>query len=720
MRSNLEKIQLNLNSLPSENESFEHERHDEDNHFYPLATKETLISAGETTNLTSVPLLKLPISTFDSPSLNNNIPDVSNLVDLLLWRSAHQPEQKAYTFLEDGENESASLTYGELDLRAKVIAAQLQSLKMSGERALLLYNPGLEFIMAFFGCLYANVIPVPVYPPRRNQNLSRLQDIVSDAGAKLALTSSSILGNIEKQFAEIPDLASVCWLTSDAKSGLLGFNSQEDDPNCQSRKVNFPDGFPDKITNFSEDKWHKPKLDGNSLAFLQYTSGSTSKPKGVMVSHQNLLVNSADLDRGWEHDEHSVIVTWLPTFHDLGLIYGVMQPLYRGIPCYMMAPVAFLQSPIRWLKAITRYGGTHSGAPNFAYQLCCEKIKDEQKPDLDLSSWKMALNGAEPVRADVLKKFIEEFDDSKCGKDRGFKPTAFCPGYGLAEATLKVTAVRSKDDYQLLKVKSSALRNNQVVLVNDGDEDSQILVGSGYTEIDTEIKIVNPDTLIECSIDQVCEIWVAGKTVTQGYWQNSAKTKETFHAHIADTKEGPFLRTGDLGFIKNKELFVTGRFKDLIVIRGKNHYPQDIEQTVENSHEAIIFNHSAAFTLEIKEEDKLIIVAEVERRYRIRRQKSKEIIKGEEKRKTGDRRQNQEPVEQFFAPDLQNKPVFEEIISNIRQNVARNHGLQVHQIVLIRFGTIPRTSSGKIQRYACQNAFLEGTLNIIYDSERRT
>lgn len=335
--------------------------------------------------------------------------EFATLVELLRWRALHQPDQPAYTFLVDGETEEAHLTYGELDRQSRCIGALLQNLGATGERALLLYPPGLEFIAAFFGCLYAGVVAVPAYPPRFNQSMSRLQDIVADAHATVVLTTTSILSNLKQWEAEAPELAALHWLATD-----------------------------NVVSTLAED-WQEPAVGSNTLAFLQYTSGSTATPKGVMVSHGNLLHNSAYIDHNWEHTTDSVLVTWLPHFHDMGLIYGIIQPLYKGFRCFMMPPVSFVQRPIRWLQAISRYKATHSCAPNFAYELCVRKVTPQQRSTLDLSSWRIAFNGAEPVRQETLQSFVEAF------KTCGFSWSAFCPSYGLAEATLKVSAVRKMD-----------------------------------------------------------------------------------------------------------------------------------------------------------------------------------------------------------------------------------------------------------------------------------
>jgi acyl-CoA synthetase (AMP-forming)/AMP-acid ligase II len=566
--------------------------------------------------------------------------EFSTLVDALGKRARHQPDKKAYTFLKDGEIETDTLNYQELERLARAIAAQLQSFNASGQRALLLYQPGLEFIAAFFGCLYAGVIAVPVYPPRANQLMSRLLAIATDAEATFALTTTSVLANTQHWLLQNPELGQLHWLATD------GINVD------------------------MAQSWYEPIVSSDTLAFLQYTSGSTGTPKGVMVSHGNLLSNCADLDLGWNHTPDSIIVTWLPTFHDMGLIYGVIEPLYKGCSCYMMPPVSFLHKPVRWLQAISIYKGTHSGAPNFAYDLCVRKITSEQKATLDLRSWQMALNGAEPVRADVLQRFAETF------KPCGFDLTAFCAGYGLAEATLKVAAARSQDSPVFLQVDADALAQNRVMEARLDSQNVQTLVGCGRSEIDTEIAIVHPESFTKCQAAEVGEIWISGSTVAVGYWRKPQQTQETFQATLKDTDSRTFLRTGDLGFIKDGELFVTGRLKDAIIIEGRNHYPQDIELTVENSHPALRKSCGAAFAVEVKGKEQLVVVQEVERSY-LRRLDVNEVV------------------------------------GNIRQAVSVEHDIRVYTVVLVKTGTIPKTSSGKIQRQACRQKFVNHTLDVL-------
>jgi acyl-CoA synthetase (AMP-forming)/AMP-acid ligase II len=565
----------------------------------------------------------------------------STLVDLLRYRGTHQSNQTAYTFLYNGETETGSLTYGELEQQSRVIASQLQKQGLTdGDRALLLYPPGLEFISAFFGCLYAGVVAVPTNINWHNEKQSRLQSILLDAEAKVALTTTSLLLNMKERFAQMSKLAALQWIVTD----------------------NIVDNLE---TNFS-----KIPLSGKTLAYLQYTSGSTSQPKGVMVSHNNLLCNLEDLDLGWEHTSDSVIVTWLPTFHDMGLIYGIFQPLYKGFPCYMMSPMAFLQRPLRWLQAISRYKATHSGAPNFAYQLCIDKIPPELRTTLDLSCWRVALNGAELVRYDLIKRFSKAF--APCG----FNITTFCPGYGLAEATLKVTAVQVGASPKSFRAQAEALEKNRVKEATQDTQMVRTLVGCGWSKIDTKIIIVHPESLTQCPAEEVGEIWVSGSTVAQGYWMRVEETEQAFQAYLSDTGEGPFLRTGDLGFVKDKELFVTGRLKDLIIIRGRNHYPQDIELTVEQSHLGLRIGCGAAFGVEVDNQEQLVVVHEVERTW-------------------------------LRKLDL------DEVIGDIRQALMMEHELRTDVVVLIKPGSLPKTSSGKIMRHACRTKFLEGTLEVL-------
>ncbi|MEH2082889.1 MAG: fatty acyl-AMP ligase [Nostoc sp.] len=572
----------------------------------------------------------------------HSLPKVATLIAILQDRALHQPDFKGYTFLENGETESDCLTYQQLDKKARAIAAQLQSFLAPGERALLLYPPGLEFICAFFGCLYAGVVAVPAYPPRQNQSLSRLQAIVSDAQASVALTTQSLLANIEKRLADNPELNAVQWVATDNLNSDLASN------------------------------WQEPTLCESDLAFLQYTSGSTGTPKGVMVSHGNLLHNQRMIEKAFGHTKETVFVGWLPLFHDMGLIGNVLQPLYLGIPCILMSPVAFLQKPLRWLQAISRYKATTSGGPNFAYELCARKITSEQRSTLDLSSWEVAFNGAEPVRAETLAEFTTTF--ASCG----FRDEAFYPCYGMAETTLFVSGGLKTALPTVLCVDGTALEQNQVVAVSNEHKDDRKIVGCGQTCLEQKIAIVDPNSLTLCSADQVGEIWVHGSSVAGGYWNRLDLTQETFNAQLqdTDTESKPFLRTGDLGFLHDGELFITGRLKDVIIIRGRNYYPQDIELTVEKSHPALRPSCGSVFTIEVNGIEQLVVVQELERSY-LRKLDTNEVLR------------------------------------NIRQAITAEYSLQIYSIVLIKTASIPKTSSGKIQRQACRSKFLAGDLDVV-------
>ncbi|MEA5574015.1 non-ribosomal peptide synthetase [Calothrix sp. UHCC 0171] len=567
-----------------------------------------------------------------------------NLVELLRYRAVNQSEQQAFTFLVNGQEES-DFTYQELDLKARAIAVTLKQITTSGDRVLLLYPPGLEFIAAFFGCLYAGVVAVPAYPPRQNKSLSRLQGMVIDAEATAALTNTNVLANIQGQLTNFPNLTnlqSLHWLATDNINTLLA------------------------------NSWQPSQVDSDSLAFLQYTSGSTGMPKGVMVSHGNLLANLAAIHRCFGHSSHSQGVIWLPSYHDMGLIGGILQPLYGGFPVALMSPVDFLQKPFQWLAAISRYKATTSGGPNFAYDLCVRKITPEQRETLDLSSWEVAFNGAEPIRAETLTKFAEMF--ASCG----FRASSFYPCYGMAESTLIVTGGLKKDAPTLTSIDGKALLENRVIPASVKTNSVQTFVSSGYNVENHQIVIVNPETLQRCSDNQVGEIWVRGASVAQGYWRKNEETAATFFAYLADTQTGPFLRSGDLGFLQNGELFVTGRLKDLIIIRGRNYYPQDIELTVEKSHPALKSSASAAFSVEMNRQEQLVVACEIEREY-LRKLDGDAIAK------------------------------------HILQAVGEEHELQVHTILLLKTGSIPKTSSGKIRRRACRAGFLAGDLNLVWD-----
>jgi FkbH-like protein len=568
--------------------------------------------------------------------------EICTLVDLLRWRAQHCARQLAYVFVTEGA-ETARLTYEDLDRQSRVTGGFLQSLGETNSRVLLLYPPGLDYIAAFFGCLYAGAVAIPSYPPRLNRPDARLQGIVNDSQAGIVLTLPAIRASLERRFEHAPELAAVRWEVTDQIDDAWGA------------------------------KWRAPVISSDTLAFLQYTSGSTSAPKGVMVTHGNILHNECMIRQAFEHTEESIVAGWLPIYHDMGLIGNVLQPLYMGTTCYLMSPTEFLQNPYSWLKLISDSRAHTSGGPNFAYDLCTQKVTPEQRKTLDLSNWQVAFNGAEPVRAQTLERFGETF--APCG----FRPEAFYPCYGLAETTLFVSGrKRSLTPIQVASVQADALAQNRVKAAPAEDMKARKLVSNGCSWLDEEILIVNPETLTRCAPDEVGEIWLGGPHVAQGYWQRPEVNPAIFGARLADTGAGPYLRTGDLGFLQDGELFITGRCKDLIILRGRNHYPQDIELTVEQVHPALQSAGSAAFSVEVEGEEQLVVVCEVRRASR-------------------------------------NIDV-EEVAQIVRQAISEIHELQAYAVVLLRPMSVPKTSSGKIQRHVCRARFLDGSLEVIGSS----
>lgn len=565
----------------------------------------------------------------------------STLTELLRLRVCHQPHQMAFTFLGASPENAANLTYRELGSRAQAISGALRGIAGTGDRALMLYPAGLDYVCAFFGCLYAGVIAVPSYPPdpaRLSRTLPRLEAIIADARPRVVLTTTPLLSSLKPRFGLVPALNELQWIATDRLD------------------VGSPQG--------SEES----AVTADDLALLQYTSGSTGTPRGVMLTHGNLLHNAALVYNGVQHEPGDSYVSWLPVSHDMGFMAGVLQPVYGGFPVVLMSPLSFLQNPVLWLETITRYRATTSGGPNFAYELCARKVTPQQCATLDLSSWKVAFNGSEPIRCATLENFATAFEGC------GFRREAFYPCYGLAEATLIVSGGARNAAPVINVVDASALEKSRVRKASANHQKPRPLVGCGKSLLNQTVVIADPESMTECAPDHVGEIWVSGPSVARGYWNRPEETEKTFDAYLSDVGHGPFLRTGDLGFLSDGELFVTGRLKDLIIIRGLNYYPQDIELTVERSHDALRPGCVAAFSLEGKGEERLAIVAE---------------------------------VEQDRPADL------DQVVNTVRRAVAEHHDLQAHLVVLVKGGTIPKTSSGKIQRGACRSGLLENRLDEI-------
>jgi amino acid adenylation domain-containing protein len=561
-----------------------------------------------------------------------NVNGLKTLNDLLRVRAQESPGSTGYRWLTNGEAESATLTYGELDRGARAVAAELTACCSKGDRVILLYSPGLDFVTGFFGCLYAGVIAVPVCAPTSRRDAGRIDSILRDADPKVALTSNADLAGVKRWLAATegpaPDVVS---------TGSLAASSAQ---------------------------FQSPTPAAGDVAYLQYTSGSTSSPKGVMITHENLLSNLGHITSQGGFDSDSVCASWLPHFHDMGLVYGLVMPLYNRLPAILFSPASFVQRPARWLQIITNYRVTHTGGPNFAYDLCVSRLGPEDREKLDLSHWSVAFNGAEPVRAQTMDRFADAF--APCG----FRRNAFYPVYGLAESTLKATSGVPGQGARLCPVDKEQLSRNRVDFRSSTS--SHILAGCGSAVNGHGVVIVDPETRHACSETEIGEIWLSGPSVAKGYWRRPDETRETFLAEL-DSRQGPYLRTGDLGFLHENELFVTGRLKDCIIIRGLNHYPQDIEITVEQCHPLIRAGGSAAFSIEAGNEEALAVAVEVKR------------------------------IPQDCGA----------IIDAVRQAVADAHQLQVYGVALLRPGALPRTSSGKVRRQACREAFLSGDLRTL-------
>lgn len=564
---------------------------------------------------------------------------MDTLIDVLNRNADNQPDTIGFTFLLDGDTDEESLTYKDLDRKARMIAAQLQQLGKKGDRVMILFPPGLDFISSYFGCLYAGMIAIPLYPhlrPQKGKLLERIVGVADDAQPVAILVNSVVNAVTGAVFELAPSLKKYNWINTDQLSENLA------------------------------GAWQKPHLVPDDLAFLQYTSGSTGNPKGVMVSHGNLLHN-AELANMLCGEGRKQGVSWLPPYHDMGLIGGILTPLLSNFPTVLMPPIYFLQRPFLWLKAISRFKATTSPAPNFAFDYCVKKVKPEQIGELDLSSWQSAFNGAEPIHAATIENFSNYF------KPAGFRKETFTPCFGLAEATLIVTGSPLGEPPVVKTFDAEALTQNKVRHSATSDLNSKQMVSSGILLPDMLVRIVDPETHEVFDSSQIGEIWVKGGSVAKGYWKKEEATETTFNAFTAPPDcEGPFMRTGDLGFIYEGQLFVSGRIKDLIIIDGSNHFPQDIEKSVENSHEVIPPYSSAAFSFSNGATEKLVIMAELDRR------------------------------------QLRN---FENITENdiakaIKAKVSHDHDLSVHDVIFV-LKRLPKTTSGKIQRHKCKQMYQE-------------
>lgn len=539
-----------------------------------------------------------------------------------------------FTFLSDGENNKQVNSLNEIRRDALEIFPLLRK-----DTATLICLPqGISFIKAFIGCLYARSAAVPVAVPTRQRGIENLQNIVQDSGISFIITNRQTFENLQK------------WFGADVFSAHIEWLLIED--------IEAAESAPSTVFELPNPA---------RTALLQYTSGSTGKPKAVVVTHENIIANSRFIQKSFQNNSDSISVCWLPSFHDMGLIDGIIQPIFSNFQAVLLPPVHFLQKPIRWFKALTEYRATYSGAPNFAFDFCCNRIKNEELERIDLSRLRCLYNGSEPIRAKTVRRFVERFSSV------GFTLEKMFACYGLAETTLAVTTARLGEKPTILKLDEKSFRQNKIEQTEN--KPAVELVGCGFADENCILKIVNPATLEECAEMEIGEIWTAGKSLADGYYNDVDLSRETFIFR----EDNRYLRTGDLGFLAKGELFVTGRIKDLIIIRGKNHYPHDIEQIVSRSHDALQINGCAAFSVEIEGEEKLVVVQEVKR---------------------------------TWLKKIDYKAIFEAIMSEI----SLRHGVTPHDVALIAPATLPKTTSGKIRRPVCRQLWIAGNLQSLTQS----
>ncbi|MDH5548005.1 MAG: AMP-binding protein [Gammaproteobacteria bacterium] len=544
-----------------------------------------------------------------------------SFVDIIYNRFSKTPQKLVFKFLNTSDQIATDITYERLFLRSQIIAAMLLEHVSKYDRCLLLFPPGLAYIEALIGCISAEVIAIPAYPPMNNRLMHNIRNIIKDSDCNIILTTEKLRGRFADSFENVE---------------LLATDTLEE--SIHSTPIVSP-----------------KDIDLDATAIIQYTSGSTGFPKGVMISHRNLSHNSMQSALAFQVEPTSINVSWLPPYHDMGLIGAILNPLYDDVLSILMPPTQFLQSPFRWLRAISEFGATHSGAPNFAYELCCQKITSEQKSTLNLSSWKVAFNGAEPIRKETLHRFYETF------KECGLSPTTLRPCYGLAEATLIASSSPTPHEPFSVSVSRSSLETGKIEISTTAELKTHVeLVSCGSALVGQNIVIVDPASLEKCADNVVGEIWIQGPSIAKGYWNNKIESEYTFNAYIKNTSQGPFLRTGDLGFISQERIFVTGRLKDLIIINGRNLYPQDLEFSAKNSHNAFMRGSTAAFSVSDQNRaEQLIIVQEIDKRY---------------------------------------KGSTLKLLDAIRQATSGDFNITPSELILVSLGTLPRTTSGKIQR----------------------
>lgn len=553
--------------------------------------------------------------------------------------ATRMPGKRAFVFLGEDNTEEEVLTYGELDHRARQLAALLRETTQPADRVLLIFPTCLSFVVAFFACQYAGLVAVPMVTPRHRRLRDAAISIALDCEPRVALTTAAWLATAQQQFEDAPQLRPIRFLVAD---GLGDAPAPAFVPAAQAAQAPDP------------------------LVFLQYTSGSTSAPKGVMVGRRNLLANLAMMKTAFGNDADATYVGWAPLYHDMGLIANVLEPFYIGALCVLMAPAAFAQKPWLWLRAISHYRARVSGGPNFAYELCIDRSARILREPLDLSCWRIAFNSAEPVRAQTLERFSRLFAPA------GFAAQAFFPCYGMAEGTLLLTGGPAGRMPVVRDISKAQLSLDRACPAAD-EADRMSVVGCGHALVHEEVRIVDARTQAQRADGEVGEIWVSGPHIPRGYWGQPQASKETFHAVLGTAPGREFLRTGDLGFLDAGELYIVGRIKDLIIARGRNFHPQDIERIAEAAFPGLMPGASAAFSAERLEVQEVVLVQEVERAAR-------------------------HTLQPWAA------------VAAIRKAVFEAFELTLNRVILIQPGSIPKTSSGKIRRAQTRQRYLAGTL----------
>lgn len=569
--------------------------------------------------------------------MSSMVHSVKNVAELLNERSRTSPDQVAFTYTDAGKE--TVLTYRDLALRAKRQAASIATISSPGDRVALLHASGLEFIISFFACLYSRTVVVPLEIPKPSESLSKTRHALEVTGAKLILTTRAVLDHVSSLLDDEEELSRLHWITVDELADIP-FIRQE--------------------------------ADKHEAAFIQFTSGTTSNSKGVILSHDNLLHNVENVNRKFALSEADRAVIWLPLYHNLGLIGGVLAPLYAGFPVHLISPQEILRRPALWLELITSKRATVSGGPNFAFDLCLAHVKPEECQPLDLSSWEIAFCGAEPVRSRTLEGFCRKF------APYGFQRNAFYPCYGLAESTLIVSGGNRGDEPVILHCEAEGLERNQVTEA-PCSADSRTLVSCGRPVDDQDIVIVDTDNKDELPENIIGEIWLRSASVAQGYLNDKLRTEETFEQVLANG-DGGYMRTGDTGFIRNGDLYIVGRIKNLLIVRGKNFYSNDLEAYVQSLHSG--FQAGAVFSVDAEDEERVVVLQEVEDEFTADEQKSLIVI--------------------------------------IREGLAGNYGFSPYDVVLVASGSLAKTVSGKVKHYDCKSAYLSGKLTACADNRTVT